>query len=74
MEQIDFNLGGKEITVHNIFIVSPKGTNFKIIDNNCNELWSGTELKQCKYSNCEVSFMSVVGEPYKDGYIEIQIV
>ena len=74
MEQIDFNLGGKEITVQNIFRVSPQSTNFKIIDNNCNELWSGTELKKCKYKNCEVSFMRVVGEPYKDGYIELQIV
>ena len=74
MEKIDFNLSGKEITVHNIFTVSPQSTNFKIIDNDCNELWIGTELNKCKYRNNEVSFMRVVGEPYTDGYIELRIV
>ena len=73
MEQIDFNLSGKEITVQSIFKVSPQSTNFKIIDSECNELWSGTELKKCKYRNYEVSFMRVVGEPYADGYMELRI-
>ena len=73
MEMIDFNLCDKEITVQNIFRVSPQSTNFKIIDNDCNELWHGTELKKCKYRNCEVSFMRVIGEPYTDGYIELRI-
>ena len=73
MEQIDFNLSEKKITVRNVFLVSPNNTNFKIIDNDCNELWGGTELKRCKYRDCEVTFMRVVGEPYKDGYIELRI-
>ncbi len=73
MEQIDFNFGGKEITVQNIFMVSPQSTNFKIINSACDELWSGKELKMCKYRDCIVSFMRVVGEPYKDGYIELRI-
>lgn len=72
-EQINFNLEGKEITVQHIFRVSPQSTNFKIIDKECNELWSGTELKRCEYRNCEVSFMRVVGEPYTNGYIELRI-
>ena len=73
LDTIDFNLDGKKITVQNIFKVSPQSTNFKIIDNNCNELWSGTELKKCDYRKCGVSFMRVVGEPYKNGYIELRI-
>lgn len=73
MEQIDFNLGDKEIIVQNVFKVSPQTTNFKIIDSDCNELWSGTELQKCKYRNCEVSFMRVVGEPYTNGFIELRI-
>lgn len=73
MEHIDIELSNKEITVQNIFKVSPQGTNFKIIDSECNELWSGTELQKCKYRNCEVSFMRVVGEPYAEGYIELKV-
>lgn len=73
METIDFNLSGEDITVQNIFSVSPQNTNYKIIDRNCNELWSGTELKKCKYRNCEVTFMRVVGEPYRNGYMELRV-
>ena len=72
-EQIEFKLSNKEIAVYHIFKVSPQGTNFKIIDNECKELWNGTELKKCKYRDCIVSFMRVVGEPYADGYIELRI-
>lgn len=72
-EQIDFDLGGKKITVRNIFLISPQSTNFKIIDKDCNELWSGTELTRCDYRDCEVDFMRVVGEPYKDGYMELKV-
>lgn len=72
-EEINFDLVGKEITVRNVFKVSPQSTNFIIIDNDCEVLWSGTELKKCKYGNCDVSFMRVVGEPYLDGYIELRI-
>lgn len=70
---IDFNLFGKEITVQHIFSISPQNTNYRLIDNNCEELWHGTELTQCKYRNCEVTFMRVIGEPYTDGYIELKI-
>lgn len=73
MEQIEFDLLSKEITVQNVFNVSPKNTNFVIVDNECNELWRGTVLKKCKYRTFEVSYMRVVGEPYVDGYMEIQI-
>lgn len=72
MEQINFDLGSKGITVQNVFRVSPQSTNFKII-RGYEEVWSGTELKKCEYRNCEVSFMRVVGEPYTDGYIELRI-
>lgn len=70
---IDFNLRDKEITVQNIFNVSPQSTNYRLINSNCDELWSGTELTQCKYRNCEVLYMRVIGEPYKNGYIELRI-
>lgn len=70
---IDFNLVDKEITVQNIFNISPQSTNYRLINNECDELWIGTELTKCKYRHCEVTFMRVVGEPYKDGYIELRI-
>lgn len=73
MEKIDFDLDGKKILVQHVFSISPQGTNYKIIDQECNELWHGTELKKCEYRNKEVSFMRVVGEPYTDGYIELRI-
>ena len=73
MEQIDFDFKGKEITVRNIFRVSPQSTNYIIIDKDGNELWGGTELYKCKYLDCEVTFMRVIGEPYTDGYMELRI-
>lgn len=72
-ESIDFDFLGKEIYVQSVFRTSPNQTNFKIIDSEGNELWTGTQLKKCKYRGCVVDFMRVVGEPYKDGYIELKI-
>ena len=72
MEKIDFDLNKKGIRVQDIFNVSPTTTNYVIIKD-YEEVWRGSELTRCKYRECEVSFMRIVGEPYKDGYIEIKI-
>lgn len=69
---IDFNFAKKEIIVKHIFDVSPQSTNYKIVTGT-DEIWSGTELTVCKYRDCEVSFMRVIGNPYTDGYIELKI-
>ena len=60
------------MTVQNIFNISPQSTNYRLISG-LEELWIGTELKQCKYRNYEVTYMRVVGEPYSGGYIEFTI-
>lgn len=58
--------------MQDVFNVSPKSTNYVIIKD-YEEVWKGTELTRCKYRECEVSFMRVVGTPYEDGYMEIKI-
>lgn len=73
MKPIYFDFRNKEITVQHVLNISPQRTNYRIIDNELNLLWLGTELNHCKYRNYEVVYMRVVGEPYRDGYIELRI-
>ena len=61
-----------QVTVQGIFDISPQSTIYKIVKGN-DEVWSGTELKRCVYRDCVVEFMRYMGNPYKDGYIELRI-
>lgn len=66
-------LPGTTVKVQNIFELMNSYTNFKIIDNEFNELWLGTELIGCEYRYCDIEFIRVVGCPYSDGFIELKL-